>query len=505
MADKIQLGKPITIRPPKEQAAKIEAALAKAVADGAANQGQTGGDASKQELQINREQDWMAIRKEWAATQFEKLEATADRYFMVDDELPLRKHLLLVSVFLFFVVIMLWAMFSPLDEMTKGEGRVIPSSEVQVIQNLEGGIVEGFLVKEGEAVKKGQVIMRLRDVGATADLGTNTAKYLGLLATTTRLQAEADGKSTVEFPEAVMKGSPQSVSDELAAFRANQEKLRSATLVYEQQLMQRQQEVTELNSKASDLRSVINLSRKEKSMIEPLVARGSAPQIELIQLERGIRERETELNGVLSSLPRANSAIGEAKARIEEAQNTFRAQAQVDLSAKMTEINSLKAGITALEDRKDRTEITSPVNGTIQDFKVNTVGGVVRPGDPIVEIVPRDEQLLVEAKVRPSDIAFIYPGQSAMVKITAYDFSVYGGLKGEVTDISADTIQNEKGEHFYRVRVRTNENHLVRKGEVLPIIPGMVAQVDILTGKKTILEYLCKPFVKTLKGAMTER
>jgi adhesin transport system membrane fusion protein len=497
---KATLGKPITIKPTKEQAAKMEAALRAAA----------GGEGppppeNTTDLQINKSEDWMALQKDWAKTQLEKLEAKAHTYFTVDDELPLSKHVLLVFVFLFFCVAFLWAAFSPLDEMTKGEGRVIPSSEVQIIQNLEGGIVDAFLVKEGATVKAGQVIMRLRDIGAIADLGTNEAKYLGLLATVTRLQAEAEGKSTVEFPPEIMEKSPQSVSEELNAFRANQDKIRSQTNVYEQQLVQREQEVRELNAKAGDLRTVINLSRKEKAMIEPLVERGSAPQIELIQLERGIKERETELNGVTASLPRANSAISEAKARIDEVKTSFKAQAQADLVTKQTEMSAIKAGITALEDRKTRTEITSPVNGTVKDLKVNTVGGVVRPGDPIVEIVPMDDQLLVEAKVRPSDIAFIYPKQEAMVKITAYDFSIYGGLKGEVTDISADTIQNEKGEHFYRVKVRTYENSLKRKGEVLPIIPGMVAQVDILTGKKTVLEYLCKPFVKTLKGAMTER
>lgn len=456
-------------------------------------------------LQMNRGEDWLQLQKNWATIQMQKMEARAEKYFMVDEDLPLSRHIILVTIFAFFCLFILWAMFSPLDEITKGEGRVIPSSEVQIIQNLEGGIVESFAVKEGDTVKAGQVVMRLRDVGAQADLGSNEAKYLGLLATITRLQAEAEGKPMVDFPENIIKGAPQAVTEELNAFRANQDKLRSQTMVYEQQLAQREQEVNELNRRASDLRGVINLSRQEKAMIEPLVARGSAPQIELIQLERGIQEKQTELNGVTTSIPRAQAAVSEARARIAEAQNTFKAQAQVELTTKQTEMSAIKAGIGALEDRKERTEITSPVNGTVKDFKVNTVGGVVRPGDPIVEIVPVDDQLLVEAKIRPADIAFIYPGQQAMVKITAYDFGVYGGLKGEVMDISADTIQNEKGEHFYRVRVRTFENTLKRKGEVLPIIPGMVAQVDVLTGKRTVLSYLMKPFVKTMDAAMTER
>lgn len=433
------------------------------------------------------------------------MEAYADRYFMTDDELPLHRHALLVIIFFFFVVFVVWASFSTLDETARGEGQIIPTSEIQVIQNLEGGIVEAFFVQEGAMVKKDEPILRLKDVGANSELGSNNARYLGLLATVTRLQAEVEGKDTVTFPDDVMKGAPKSVTEELAAFRANRDKLSGQTRVLEEQLVQRRQEVSELSTRAADLDAVIRLSREEKSMIEPLVARGSAPKIELVQLERGIKEKQTELNGVRQAIPRANAAISEAQARINEMKSTTIAQSQNELAAKMIEMNTVKETLGALTDRKDRTEIKSPVNGKIKDFKINTVGGVVKPGDPIVEIVPMDEQLLVEAKIKPSDIARLRPNMPAMVKITAYDFTIYGGLKGEVVDISADTIKNEKGESFYRVKVKTFENSLKRKGEDLPIIPGMIATVDIQTGKKTVMEYLLKPFVKTMQNSMNEK
>ncbi|AEP08458.1 HlyD family type I secretion periplasmic adaptor subunit [Micavibrio aeruginosavorus] len=454
---------------------------------------------------INSSAGWAKAQQDWAKQNFEKMQAHADRYFTTDEELPLSRHLILVFSVLFFVVFVLWASFAPIDEVTRGQGKVIPSGEVQIIQSLDGGIVDEFMIREGDEVTANQIIMRLRNLDASSDLGVNQAKYLGLLATIARLRAEAEGKATPEFPENVMKGAPQSVTEQLEAFRANTQSLNAQLAVYQQQLAQREQEVRELNTRAADLREVIRLSRSERDMIAPLVERGSAPKIELIQLERGLKEKQSELNSALSALPRAQSAVAEAKAKIDEVTDTVRAQAQTELSAKQIEMNAISQTLGSLEDRKTRTEIRSPVNGTIKDLKINTVGGVVKPGDPIVEIVPKDDQLLVEAQIRPSDIAFLYPGQAAVVKITAYDFSIYGGLKGELVDISADSITNEKGESFYRVKVRTNENSLKRKGEVLPIIPGMVASVDIMTGKKTVMEYILKPLIKTVDGAMRER
>ncbi len=460
---------------------------------------------TKENLNMNEVADWDKIRDNWMRESSDRVQAYADRYFMTDDELPLHRHFILVSLFLFFTVAVLWASFATLNETARGEGQIIPAGEVQVIQNLEGGIVDAFMFHEGDRVKKGEVIMRLRDVGAQSDLGTNEAKYMGLLAATIRLQAEVDGKSSVEFPDDIMKKSPQSITEELNAFRANRDKLQGQVSVLEQQLSQRKQEVSELTMKSGDLAGVIRLSQEEKRMTEPLVAKGSAPKIELLQLERGIREKQTELNGVRAAIPRANSAIAEAQARIGEMKKSFVAEAQTELTAKTAELNTVKQSLGALEDKKERTEVRSPVNGTIKDFKINTVGGVVKPGDPIAEIVPMDDNLLVEAKIRPSDIARLRPGLPAMVKITAYDFTIYGGLKGEVSDISADTIKNEKGEFFYRVKVRTSENSLKRKGETLPIIPGMIATVDIQTGKKTVMEYLMKPFFKTIENSMNEK
>ena len=463
------------------------------------------------DMSVNETTEWNKIRMDWAKKQVERLQAHAEKTFITDEELPVSKHVVLVVIFLFFIFFVVWANIARLDEVTRGFGKIIPSSELQEVASLEPGIVDEFFVVKGDRVKKGDILIRLRDVAATSDLQTNEARYYGLLATVARLRAEVESKEEIEFPEEVVKNAPRSVNAEKNTFLANKAQMYQQRSVLEQQLRQRRQEVSELNTRAGDLRTVIGLSRQEKNMIAPLVERGSAPQIELIQLERGIREKQTELNGVLQSLPRAQSAIQEAEARMEELKKTAQADAQIQLSEKQIEINSLEASITGLTDRRDRTEVVSPVNGIVHNLTVNTKGGVVQAGQPIVQIVPEGEPLFAEVRIKPKDIAFLRPrvanrpGQKATVKITAYDFSIYGGLEGELIDISPDTITDEKGETFYRVRVETKETELKRKGEILPITTGMEAQVDILTGRKSVMQYLLKPFVKTLNQSMSER
>lgn len=462
-------------------------------------------DPERKDRDINTAQDWADMRAQWARERRDMIQAHADRFFMTDDELPLHQHVLLAVVVAFFVVFVIWANLARIDEVTHGQGRVVPSSEVQVLQSLEGGIVDAIMVREGDEVTAGQPLLRLRDVQASSDLGTNRKRYLGLLAKAQRLKAEAEGKPSPEFSEEVMNGVPQSVQDEMNAFRATLQNQATQAQVLEQQYAQREQEVSALKTRVGDLTSVLNMSRQERDMVAPLVEKGSAPKMELLQLERAIKEKMTELNSTSGSLRQAQSAVQEAQARLNELKSAAMAQAQTELAATTIEMNAIKETLAGLEDKKTRTEIKSPVNGFIKDIKISTIGGVVQPAADIVEIVPKDDQLIVEAQVRPSDIAFLHPDQKAMVKITAYDFSIYGGLKGELVDISADTITNEKGEMFYRVRVRTNETSLKRKGEVLPIIPGMVATVDIMTGKKTVMQYIMKPLIKTVNDAMRER
>lgn len=465
--------------------------LAKAMA-------QMAGKETPLEEAMNKErQGWMKKNLAVAA-------AHMDRAFETDEEMPLSKHVMMVVICGFFIIFFLWATFANLEETTRGEGKIIPSKEVQKLSSLEGGIIQEVLIKEGDEVKAGQIVARLSEVAVGSELGSGEARYLGLMATVARLQAEVAG-TPPEFPAEVMEKAPHAVSEELAAYRANLDKINGQTIILQQQKSQRAQELSELQIKSNDLSGQTALAREEKAMVEPLVARGSAPKMELLQIERTIKERQTEQNSVNSAIPRARSAIAEADARIKDLESTAKATAQTELAAKMVEMESIKKGLVGVADRKSRTEIKSPVNGYVKDVKVYTVGGVVQPGQDFIEIVPKDDQLLVEARIKPKDIAFLYPDQPAMVKISAYDFSVYGGLPGKVVGISPDAVTDEKGESFYQVRILTTENSLKRKGEILPIIPGMVATVDILTGEKTVMEYLLKPFVKTLDSSLNER
>lgn len=458
-----------------------------------------------EEKSINAEQQWAAVRRDWLKEQAGMAHAHFLSFFETDDDLPLSRHLLMVFIAAFFVIFFMWANFATLDEVTRGEGKVIPSGEVQAVQREEAGIVEEILVREGDEVEAGQILMRLSDIAASSDLGANEARYLGLLASITRLQAEADGKSTVEFPQEVMEKAPGSVTEEMNAFRANQQQKLGQINVLQQQLAQREQEVREIETRARDLRETIRLQQQEKEMIEPLVAKGSAPKLELLQLERSLQERNAELNGLMSGLPRAQSAVEEARARIEEIESSARAQAQTELAAKLIEMNEAKQRLSALEQRKSRKEIVSPVNGIIQEITVNTIGGVTKPGEDIIKVVPKDDQLIIEGRVRPADRAFIHPGQDAVIKLTSYDFSIYGGLDGKLTYISQDTFEDEQGNSYYTVRLTTDKTHLMHKGEKKEITTGMVASIDILTGEKTVMEYLLKPFIKTLDNAMSER
>ncbi len=434
------------------------------------------------------------------------INAKAEGLLITDSDLPVRAHFILLGIILFCLCFFIWACWATLDEVTRAQGKIIPSTETKTIQSLEGGIVEEFLVREGEQVAKGQTLLRLRDIEATSDLGTNEQRYMGTLASIARLQAQVEGLSAPDFPQEVMEKAPQSVTEELNAFKANRMQMDSQRLVLEQQLSQRRQEVREITTRISDTRGLLSIAREEKAMIAPLVEKGSAPRMELLQLDRSIKERQTELNTSLTSLPRARSAVEEAEARLAELKNNAAAEAQTELAAKTVELNSLRETLTALQDRKTRTEMISPVDGFVQDIKVNTIGGVVQPGEDVIQIVPLDENLLVEAQIRPDDIGFLHPGMKAVVKITAYDYSIYGGLEGKLLDISPDSFQDEQGNIYFRARIETFENQLKPKGnKKFPIKVGMQTSVDILTGEKTVMAYILKPLRKTLDNAMNER
>ena len=399
----------------------------------------------------------------------------------------------------------LWAHQAELDEVTTGMGQVIPSSEVQVVQNLEGGIVSEIMVRSGDEVDTGQVLMRIDDTSAAAGFAELRETYFGLVASIARLEAET-GESIPEFPDDVLIERPDLVEREMKLFESRRSELASSISILEEQRSQRLGEIEELRSRLSGVRRSYSLVNEEYNLTAPLLSQGAVARVDVIRLERERADLQTEIKQIEISIPNAKAAVQEAEQRIEERRNNVRAAAQAELNQQQVRLASLIEQMRAREDRVVRTEVKSPVRGIVKSVNFNTIGGVVRPGEDIVEIVPIEDTLLVEAKIKPSDVAFIHPGQEARVKLTAYDFSIYGGLDGELEQISADTITDERGDHFYHVRVRTKETSLTGKsGEPLPIIPGMIAEVDVLTGKRTVLQYLMKPFLKARHKAFRER
>ncbi|WP_417499977.1 HlyD family type I secretion periplasmic adaptor subunit [Methylophaga sp.] len=413
-------------------------------------------------------------------------------------------HSLLLLTALFFICAFWWASITELDEVTRGQGKVIPSSKVQVIQNLEGGILSEVLVHEGDIANKDDVLLKIDDTRFSSSFRETQLKYWELLARKARLTAEMEGKP-LELPEEVLKQQPALAASERALYQSRQLELQSNIDVLEQQVKQRQQELLENQAKLNKLTTSYDLSRQELEMSEPLVSVGVISEVELLRLKRATNDLRGEMETTRLAIPRIRSTLNEAKQKIKDTTLRFKSEAASQLSEVQSELAITKETTTSQEDRVRRTLVRSPVKGKIKQLKINTVGGVIQPGMDLVEIVPVEDNLLIEANIRPSDIAFLSPGQQAMVKLTAYDFSIYGGLPATLERISADTITNDEGESFYLIYLRTDKSYIESSKGPLEIIPGMTVTVDILTGKKTVLDYLFKPILKAKNEAMRER
>ncbi|MDX1572820.1 MAG: HlyD family type I secretion periplasmic adaptor subunit [Methylophaga sp.] len=413
-------------------------------------------------------------------------------------------HTLLILTVLFFICAGWWAHVTEIDEVTRGEGKVVPSSRLQVVQNLEGGIISEILVAEGELVEKGEVLMKIDDTRFSSSFRETQLKYWELMARVARLEAESEGKPLV-LPEKLLFEQPILAADEQELYASRQRRLESTISVLQQQAEQRQQELVERRAKQQQLQRSYELSNQELSMSEPLVAQGVMSEVEILRLKRTVNDLRGEMDANRLAIPRIQSALNEVNRKIAEERARFQTEAARELSEVKAEFNRTEESTSALQDRVTRTEVRSPVKGTIKRILLNTVGGVIQPGEDLVEIVPVEDNLLIEAHIRPADIAFLRPGQEAMVKFTAYDFSIYGGLPATLERISADTITNDKDESFYLIYLRTKDNQIESSKGSLEIIPGMTVTVDILTGKKTVMDYLLKPIMKAKNEALRER
>lgn len=436
---------------------------------------------------------------------------------------PTRARQLLWCTFAFFVVAIIWAAWAKLDEVTNGQGKVIPSRQLQIVQNLEGGIVKDIFVKEGQVVEEGQELMRIDDTRFRSDFREREQELINLKGDVARLHAELASvkvqndpklswRDQVEvnevaltYPEQYEALFPEDAHRQHNAYEGAVNDVRNSLSIIGQQIEQKENEIFEINNKIRTLSRSADLASQELSMNQPLAKEGIVPKVELIKLERQANELRGELENARLLLPKQNALLRETILKRNDVALKFRVDAQKDLDERQSKLSQLEEGQVGLKDRVTRTSVVSPVKGTIKTIKVNTVGGVVQPGMDLVEVVPIEDNLLIEAKVLPKDIAFLRPGLPAIVKITAYDFAIYGGLKGTLEHISADTIQDEKGNAFYLVRVRTEKSYLGDGSKPMPIIPGMMASVDIITGKKSVLAYLMKPILRARQSALRER
>lgn len=399
------------------------------------------------------------------------------------------------------VVLLIWAAFARVDEVTRGEGRVVPSRQLQVLQSLDGGVVAEILVREGQQVEAGQLLLRIDETRATSGVRESAAQGFALRARVARLRALGEG-SVFKPPEPSDIEERRILDDEKRLYESKLSELNTLVSISRQQLMQREQELIEAQAKRSAALRGLELAQQELNQTRPLLATGAVSQVEILRLERDVTRNKGDSEQAHAQIARVQAAIGEASRKIQETELSFRNDARKDLNEAMGKLNVLSEGSVALADKVDKAQVKSPVRGRVQRLLANTVGGVVQPGKDIVEIVPLDDALVLEARVLPKDIAFIRPGQDAIVKFTAYDFSIFGGLEAKVENISPDTVIDEKGNAYYLVRVRTIRPNFDEK---LPVIPGMTAEVDVLTGQKTVLAYLLKPVLKAKAYALRER
>lgn len=413
-------------------------------------------------------------------------------------------YLLSVSLLFVFIAFVAWAHYAVLDEVTRGMGQVIPSQRVQEIQNLEGGILREVLVREGQIVEKEQILVRIDNEQAKSSFRDASTKSQEHLAAIARLEAEASGKPPA-FPKDLDSKGMQVARDQESIYLARKRQLDAELTVLRSQHSQKQQEVQEMISRRKQLVKSLKVAMERRSIAKPLMEKNVYPRVDYLALEENVLALQGDIDALALGIPRVRQAANEAARRVEQRIAEFRNQAQQEINKRRVELMSLKELMAAGEDRVTRTDVRSPVRGTVKRINANTIGGVIRPGDTILEIVPLDDTLLIEARIRPADIAFLHPGQKAMVKITAYDFSIYGGLEAAVEQISADTIEDKRGESYYLVKLRTKTNAITYRGERLPIISGMTASVDVLTGKKSVLDYLLKPILKAQQNALRER
>ncbi|MFN0184063.1 MAG: HlyD family type I secretion periplasmic adaptor subunit [Aquabacterium sp.] len=411
---------------------------------------------------------------------------------------------LLLAMVATVAALLLWAALAEIDTVALAQGQLVPAGRVQSVQSLEGGTVSEVHVAPGQQVAPGDRLVTLSPTQADGDLDQRRRQALQLEARAARLQAESS-TGPLRFSSALAQAAPDLVAAESAAFEARRAELAAQVAAMAAQLAQRQREQEETRITAAAAARALQAARQEHAMLEELVAKGLEPRIELVRIERVLAEAQGRQDGASVGVLRLDQAIVETRARLDALTLSFRAQAREDLGRTLGELRTLEPALPALRDRVDRTVLKAPTRGTVNRVLVNTTGGVVKPGETVVEIVPADEALVLETLVSPRDIGFVRQGQRARIRLSAYDAAIYGAIGGRVERVGADALTNDRGEAFYQVRVSIEGSPSDVSGRKLPLMAGMQAQVDILTGSQTVLRYLVKPLVSVRDSAFRER
>lgn len=420
-----------------------------------------------------------------------------------------RAYLISVAIMGFFLIIMIWAALTNLNEITRAFGQVVPAQSIQDIQYLEGGVLERVMVKQGDDVEQGQVLARISNVMAESTLQEQKDNQALLEAEVARLRSERDG-IPLEFPEEVLQQHPEMVRGQIDLYNRHLEQRQTDLRTLEGEREQRRREVEEGQARKRSLHSNLALARERLEMTRPLYEKGTFSRIDFSKLEQEVNTMTGDLEAVTQSIARSRSAVGVADERINSRRLEWQTAVQEELNKKSAALSSVTTLLAARGDTVKRTDLRSPVRGKVKRVLINTEGGSVAPGATVMEILPMDEQLLIEARVSPKERAFLHTSerpeekQRAVIKISSYDFSVYGGMDATLESISDDTFEDNRGDIYYEIRLLTTSNMITHNGKDYPILPGMQAQVDIITGKKTVLSYLLKPILKARENALTE-
>lgn len=403
----------------------------------------------------------------------------------------------------FVVLFFIWAAVSKVEILVRGQGQVVPTSEVQVVQSLEGGILQELLVAEGDRVRKGQPLLKISDVMFSSEKGGAEAQSIGLRAKRARLEAEANGKP-FSIPEDIAAAAPQVAANEKALYNSRQQELKNAIAMLEEKITSATAQISETQAQISRLSSSAGILGQELKITRDMVAQKAVPKLEELRLSRELNDIQGQLRASKEKLPGLEADLNAARQERKDQEDKFRSQALGELNAVETDISRLGESLKSIGDRVSRAELRSPVDGVINKIALKTIGGVIEPAQQLVEIVPMDEKLKIVARVIPSDIAFLHLGQDVNVKISAYDAQRYGHLKGRLSRIGANSVTDREGNVFFEIEVTTEKNYMGTSDNPLPITPGMVATAEVVTGKRTILEYLAKPLLRAKDKALTE-